>query len=230
VVVPAVFGGVAGDLILDLAAPHSVLHVDAAQAAGLTSDPAAPSVAGLLALAGEHIPASLAVAPLDARAWGFPTTINGLIGADVFAGYVVELRLVPCRLTLWRRAPAAKVLKRLPIEMVGGVPTIAASVSDGTRALVGRFAIDTGAAGVRVAADHARFSRLSARVDPLSRDRPPARLAALSFAGLELRDQAASLATDLPPGVDGGIGTRLWTHDALRLDFRRRTLELLPSP
>ena len=229
VVVPAALaqpglGDITGDFILDLSAPHSQLHLTTAQSDGLGD---ATEAQGALTLAGEHIAARLAVADLDDRQWGFPTTLNGLIGADVLAGYVVELRLSPCRLTLWRRAPPATALATLPVTMVAGIPSIAASIFDGTKRRRGQFAIDTGAAGVRIGADRARFSRLSARVDPVSRDHPPARLAALSLAGRVFQNQPAALETDAPAGQLGGIGTDIWSRYVLRLDLRRGRLSLI---
>jgi hypothetical protein len=229
VVVPAAFaqpglGDVTGDFILDLSAPHSQLHLTTAQSDGMGD---ATEAQGALTLAGEPIAANLAVSDLDDRQWGFPTTLNGLIGADVLAGYVVELRFSPCRLTLWRRAPPAVALATLPVRMVGGIPTVAAAIFDGTKRRSGQFAIDTGAAGVRIAADRARFSRLSARVDPVSRDHPPARLAALSQAGRVFQNQPAALQVDAPAGVLGGIGTDVWSRYVLRLDSRRDRLSLL---
>jgi hypothetical protein len=224
VVTSAALGDIAGDFILDLSAPHSQLHLTTAQGDGLGD---AASTQDTLRLAGERIAANFAVADLDDRSWDLPTNISGVIGADVLAGYVVELRFAPCRLTLSRRAASRPALATLPVELVDGTPTVAAGVSDGAMTLTGRFAIDTGAAGVRVSAGSARFSRLSARVDPMSRDRPPARLAMLMLAGATRRDEPAALQTDLPAGVLGGIGTNVWTHYVLRLDLRRDQLELI---
>jgi hypothetical protein len=225
VVVTALFGGIAGDFILDLSAPHSQLHVTTAQTNGLGD---ATELAGSLSLAGEHIPATLAIADLDDRGWGFPTGIDGVLGADVLAGYVIDLRFSPCRLTLRRRAPPAVALARLPVTMLDGVPTVRASIFDGVKVRSGAFAIDTGAAGVRISADAARFSRLSARVDPLLRDKPPARLAALSFAGRTFRNPRAGLQIGAPPGLLGGIGADIWSRYDLRLDLPRRRLTLMP--
>jgi hypothetical protein len=231
VVVPAAFGDIAGDFILDLSAPRTELHLTAAQTNGLALSPDDTTKAqGVVTLAGERVSAKIAVADLDAREWGFPTSLDGVIGADVLAGYVVDLQFSPCHLTLQRRASPAEVLLRLPVEMVEGVPTFAATVSDGAKTRTGRFAIDTGAAGVRIAAAHARFSRLSAQVDPMSRDRPPARLATLSFGGLKFHRLPASLATDWPEGLLGGVGVDVWSRYRLRLDLRRNVLELISAP
>jgi len=233
VVVPARFaqpgfGDVTGDFILDLSAPHSQLHLTTAQGDGMGD---AAQARGMLTLAGRRIAASLAIANLDARQWGFPTTLNGVLGADVLGGYMVELRFAPCRLTLWRRAPpAARAEATLPVAMVGGVPTVTATITDGIKARRGPFALDTGAAGVRIVAAHARFSRLSARVDPLSRDQPPARLAAMSLDGQVFRDLPAALQDDAPDGLLGGIGTDVWSRYALRLDLRRGQLALISPP
>jgi len=230
VVVSAAFaqpslGDVTGDFILDLSAPHSQLHLTTAQSDGMDD---ATQTQGVLTLAGEPIAAKLAVTDLDDRQWGFPTTLNGLIGADVLAGYVVELRFAPCRLTLWRRAPpAAKAEAILPVTMVGGVPTITATITDGAKVRTGQFAIDTGAAGVRIVAAHARFSRISARVDPLSRDQPPAHLAALSLGGHVFQNLPAALQEDAQDGLLGGIGADVWSRYVLRLDLKRDQLELI---
>jgi hypothetical protein len=115
----------------------------------------------------------------------------------------------------------------LPVTMLGGVPTVAATITDGVNARHGQFAIDTGSAGVRIVAARARFSRLSARVDPLSRDQPPARLAALSLGGRVFQNQPASLQDDAPGGLLGGIGTRVWSGYVLRLDLKRDQLQLI---
>lgn len=227
VVVPALLGDVAGDFILDLSAPQSQLHLTTAQSSGLDD---AAETQGAVTLAGERLPARLAIVNLDDRSWDFPTGINGVLGADLLAGYIVDLAFAPCRLTLRRRAPAERALAALPVRMVGGVPTLEARVFDGKRARSGAFAIDTGAAGVRIAAAAARFSRLSAKVDPLSRDHPPARLAALVLAGRVFQDQPAALQTGAPDGLLGGIGTDIWSRYRLRLDLRRGRLQLFAPP
>jgi len=224
VVTSAALGDIAGDFILDLSAAQSQLHLTTAQGDGLGD---ATSTRDRLTLAGEHIAANFTVVDLDDRSWDLPTNISGVIGADVLAGYVVELRFAPCRLTLSRRMAGTPALATLPIVMVDGAPTVAAAISDGATTLTGRFAIDTGSAGIRVTAAMARFSRLSARVDPMSRDHPPALLAALTLAGKIRRGEPAALQSDLPPGVLAGIGTNVWSRYVLRLDLRRDQLQLI---
>jgi len=114
----------------------------------------------------------------------------------------------------------------LPVEMVAGVPTIAASISDGRSALEGRFGVDTGSAGVRIATGAAKLSRTPRGVDPNSRQHPPARLAALGLGGEVIRNAPAGLATDAPAGVLGDIGDDIWARYDVRLDLRRNRLEL----
>jgi hypothetical protein len=225
VIAPAAFGDIAGDFIFDLSAPQSQLHLDRALEDGIVT----PSAAGTLRLAGERIPATLTVANLDARTLGFPTTLNGLIGADVLAGYVVELRFSPCRLTLWRRRPPRwRAAARLPVRMIGGVPTVRASITDGRVGLEGAFAIDTGALGLRVSDAVGSLSRTPKGVDPASRDRPPAHLAALGLDGEVLRSVPAGIEPKAPAGLLGGVGEAVWSRYALRLDLRRGVLELAP--
>ena len=223
-VVPAAFGDVAGDFILDLSSPKSVLHVDVALGDGILT----PRATSPLRLAGETIPATLDVASLDARTLGLPSTIEGLIGADALARYVVDIRFSPCRVTLWRgRAPPLRATATLQIEMADGVPAIPATISDGRTARAGRFAIDTGTAAVRLSSKVAALARAPAKeVDPASRLDPPARLDALGLAGQVDRRLPAALADDLPPTLTGGIGTAAWSRYEARIDLRRGRLQL----
>jgi hypothetical protein len=224
-VVPAAFGDIAGDFILDLSAPQSVLHIDVALGDGIVT----PQATATLRLAGETIPATLQVASLDKRSLGLPSTINGLIGADALAPYVVDIRFEPCRVRLWRgRAPRLQAIATLPITMTDGVPAIRASVADarGT-ALAGRFAVDTCTAAVRLSSRVAALSRAPATgVDPDSRLQPPARLGALGLAGAALRRLPAALEDDLPPALTGGVGTAAWSRYEVRIDLRRGRLQL----
>jgi hypothetical protein len=223
-VVPAAFGDVAGDFILDLSSPKSVLHVDVALGDGIeTAQATAP-----LRLAGETRAAALQVASLDARSLGLPSTIVGLIGADVLAPYVVDIRFAPCRVRLWRgRAPPLRAIATLPLEVADGVPAVAASISDGRTALAGRFAVDTGTAAVRLSGKIAALSRAPGKgVDPGSRLAPPARLDALGLAGVAQRRLPAALADDLPPALTGSIGTAAWSRYELRIDFPGKRLQL----
>jgi hypothetical protein len=225
-VVPAALGDIAGDFILDLSAPKSLLHYDRATADGIEEG----AVPGPLRIAGEAIAASFQVASLDSRSLGLPSTINGLIGADALAGYVVDIRFSPCRVRLWRsRGPPFHATATLPIEVSGGVPFIAASISDGRTALTARFAIDTGTAAVRLSSRIARLSRTPAKgADPASRLDPPARLDALGLAGDALRRLPAALEDDLPAELAGGVGTAAWSRYDMRIDLRRGRLQLAP--
>jgi hypothetical protein len=223
VVVPAALGDIVGDFILDLSAPRSELHLTRAQGEGLE----ATEVRAPLRLAGETISADFAVADLDAREIGFPTTLNGLIGADSLKGYVIDLTLSPCRLRL-SREPAAARGQALPVRWIGGTPAVWASITDGRAGLAGWFAIDTGARGVRLSSAIAHLSRLPRDGDPMSRSQPPARLAALGIAGQVFRDAPAALANDLPAPLIGGLGAAIWSHYELRLDLGRNRLTLSP--
>jgi hypothetical protein len=223
VVVSAAFGDITGDFLFDLSAPKSELHVDVALEHGIIT----PTSSATLRLGDQRIPAMLTVANLDARTIGLPTTLNGLIGADVLKGYVIDLRLAPCRLALWpRRAPAFHATMRLPVTIADGVPTVGASVTDAQTGLAGAFAIDTGSAGVRLATRTAHLSRTRKGVDAGSRLHPPARLAALSLGGDVIANAPAAIAIDLPDSVLGGLGTQVWSRYAVRLDLRRKVLEL----
>jgi hypothetical protein len=229
VVVSASVGDIAGDFILDLATPKSQLHKTRAESDGTEGD----DFRGPLRLAGERLgEADFAVANLNARTWGFPSEISGVIGADVLAGYVVDLRLSPCRIGLWRgRAPRFRASRWLRLRPMDGVATVAADVSDGVSRRSGRFALETGGAGVRLNARAAGLSRAPpAGLNPTSRSQPPARLRALTLAGSKMEELPAGIDPDAPPGRLGDLGNAVWARYAMRIDLARGRLELAPAP
>jgi len=225
VVVSASLGDIAGDFVLDPAAPTSLLHLTRAQGEGLeAADFRAP-----LRLAGSKPrPARFLIADLDARDRGLPTEISGVIGADALAGDVVDLTLSPsCRIAVWRGwAPSFGRAVTLPLATRDGAPTVMAKVSEGRVTRKGRFALETAAAGVRLAPRIAALSRTPPGIDPAALGRPPARLRSLSFAGTMLADVRAGLDEDTPPDRLGGLGTDVWSRYAVRIDLRRMRLEV----
>lgn len=222
VVAPAVIGDMAGDYVIDLSAPRTLLHETKAQMAGIV----APELTLPVEVAGLKAPAvSVAVADLDARGAGFVTPIAGVIGMDVLAGHSIEIDFAACRVRIdrpWRARREAV----LPVKMIDGLPTVVASVSDGPRTLRGAFAIDTASrAMVRLAA---RDAGATGKLDPNARHKAPARLRALSLGGVLAENVSATLAQDLPDGVAGTLGADLWAHHRLRLAADARTLSVAP--
>jgi len=216
VVVPAAFGDIAGDFILDLSAPRSQLHATRAQSDGI----AAPTATRDLAVAGERVPGlAVEVVDLDPRTRDFVTSIVGVLGADAVRGYVIDIRFAPCRIGLWRRAPGLETSARIKIREIAGVPAVRAVASDGLHTRAGLFAIDTGATPVRI--DKARLSRI-----PVAGRTPAIRLRALSLAGSLFEQTPAEIEAQAPPGLDGAIGTVVWSRFRLRLDLRKGWLEL----
>jgi len=225
IVVSAAAGDIADDFILDLSSPTSLLHDTRAQSDGIGAAEALLP----LRLAGERLGlVGFQVADLDARVWGFSTSIAGVIGADALEGHVVDVRFAPCRIRLWRtRPPPFRANVRLPLAWVGGVPTFAGAISDGTTARAGRLAIDTASKGLRIAAAHAVLSRAAPKgLDAASRSHPPAQLRAASFGGLLVENAPASLDPDVPAGVLAGVGDGIWDRYDLRIDLRRGVLDL----
>lgn len=222
IVAPAVIGDMAGDYVIDLSAPRTLLHETKAQMAGILQ----PELALPVEVAGLRTPSVLvAVADLDARGAGFATPIAGVIGMDVLAGHSVEIDFSACRVRIdrpWR--PRREAV--LPVEMIDGLPTVVASVSDGPRVLQGAFAIDTASKAM------VRLSRRDAvatgELDPSARHKAPARLRALSLGGVLAENAPATLAEDLPDGVAGTLGASLWAHHRLRLSPDARTLSVAP--
>lgn len=226
VVVPAEVGGVAGDWLLDPSAPHTLLHETRAQMDGLSGTFIATAHLAGIALEGVQV----TVADLDGRAPGFSTPITGVLGADVLGRVVVDLEFSPCRVRLsdgpWRRPGRGARLLRL--TETGGVPTVAAAVSDDRRARRGLFAVDfSSRAAVRLTA--AGFSPPSKTAEGAPRGVAPARLRALSLDGDLYEEQSAALAPDLDPVLSGALGTDLWSRWRIRLDIRRGRLILSPK-
>lgn len=218
VVAPAAIGGIAGDYVIDLSAPRTLLHLDVAWGAGLVE----PGQTLPVRLAGQTVEAApITVQSLDYRAVGFSTPIVGVIGADILDRYTVTLDFSPCRLRL--EPPGASQggpEGGLPVAVVGGVPTILAAASDGLGGVSGPFALDTASAGgvrARGAADGPR-------------QKPAGTLRALSLAGTLRQDLPAVVAGELPEGVVGAIGVQVLAGYRLRLDPKALRLWLTPVP
>jgi hypothetical protein len=218
VVAPAAIGGIAGDYVIDLSAPRTLLHVDIAQGAGYVETALTLPVR----LAGQRVDAApITVQSLDYRAVGFSTPIIGVIGADILDRYAITLDFSPCRLRLERPGtPLGAPNGGLPVAMVGGVPTVVAAASDGLGGLEGPFALDTASAGgvrARGAADGPR-------------QKPAGILRGLSLNGALRQDLPAVVAGDLPDGVVGALGVQVLAAYRLRLDPKALRLWLTPVP
>jgi hypothetical protein len=222
VIAPAAIGDMAGDFVIDLSAPRTLLHNTKAQMAGITAE----AVTLPVQIAGLKAPAVMVtVADLDDRGAGFVTPIAGVIGMDVLAGHSIEIDFAACRVRIdqpWR----ARRQVVLPVEMIDGLPTIVAAVSDGPTARSGAFAIDT--ASRAMARLSTREGRVAGKLDVSARHKAPARLRALSIAGVLAENVPATLADDLPEGVAGTLGTGLWARHRLRLAADARTVAIAP--
>jgi hypothetical protein len=217
VVAPAAIGGIAGDYVIDLSAPRPLLHVDIAQGAGYVETALTLPVR----LAGQRVEAApITVQSLDYRAVGFSTPIIGVIGADILDRYAITLDFSPCRLRLERPGtPLGGPGGGLPVTMVGGVPTVVATASNGLEGLEGPFALDTASAGgvrARGAADGPR-------------QKPAGILRGLSVNGALRQDLPAVVAGDLPDGVVGALGVQVLAAYRLRLDPKALRLWLTPA-
>jgi hypothetical protein len=229
VVVPAQVMGVGGDYILDTATPHTQLADTQAQAAGYVDT----ALNGEVWLAGERMSnRPVAVAGLDMRTGALPTPIAGVIGADVLAAYVVDVRFGPCRVTLAAAGKAAAFgpAQALPLTWIAGRPTAPVAVSDGPHAFSGDFAVGVGvdtmvrlSDGLAAAPGAAKPKELY----PYGVARP--RLRALSFAGRLWEQAPAGLVAAEAPALAGVIGAPLLSAYRLRFDFPAGRL-LLAAP
>jgi hypothetical protein len=227
VVVPAEVAGIAGDFILDTAAPQTLIAETQAQAAGF----AETAVTGDVRLAGRRVPTlAMAVKDLDVRTGLFPTPIAGVIGADALKGYVVDVSVGPCRVALHPpgKAPAFGRAAALPLVWVGGVPAVEARAADGPHALSGEFVLATGSdTAVRL---NDRFAAAPGAAKPQELYpygvlRPTLR--AVSLAG-QIAEQAPAGLINAPPEVAGEIGAPLLLAWRVRFDFPAGRLLLAP--
>lgn len=217
IVAPAAIADMAGDFVIDLSAPRTLLHNTKAQMSGYAeTDLTLP-----VRLAGQRVEAApIGVSDLDYRGVGFITPIAGVIGADILDRYVVVIDFAPCRLQLEVRGDTRRPAGRaLPVTVVGGVPTIRATASDGFTSLSGAFALDTASnGGVRARGD----------ADG-PRQTPAGVLAALSLDGRLNQRVPAVRAGDLPEGVTGAVGVAILSDYHLRLDTQAGRLWLTPA-
>jgi hypothetical protein len=218
IVAPAAIADMAGDYVIDLSAPNTLLHETKAQMSGYAqTDLTLP-----VRLAGQRVAAApVIVKDLDYRGVGFVTPIAGVIGADILDLYVVSIDFEPCRLRL--DPLGERFLGRgrpLTVTMVNGVPTVQAAASSGDRGLSGAFALDTASNGgvrARGAAD-------------APRQKPAGALRGLSWNGQLLQNLPAVAAGDLPQGVVGALGVQVLSAYRLRLDPAAGRLWLTPAP
>lgn len=209
--VPAVVAGVNGVFILDTGAAQSQL--DATQAS--EADVGDAAVNGEVLLAGQAFAkVALQVLALDDRTRAFPTPIAGVLGSDILAGRVIEVRPDPCRVRLSRHGPHTPAEITLPIELRGGVPYVRAGISDGARSAVGAYRIDTGSGR----------SAALASASPVVLE--SGRLRALALGGALFEAVPAERRQDASPAA---IGEPIWSRFTLRLDYAARVLTLTPA-
>lgn len=217
VVAPAAFGDMAGDFIIDLSAPKSLLLEDRANADGID----APTAVRDLRLAGERIEGfEMPLTNLNERAVRFPTTINGVIGWDVLGRYRVSIAFHPCRLTLepFQGRPE-RPGDALPLRTIDGAAAIEATASDGTRMRRGWYAVDTASMGTRFSPDDTSFSpALRPKVDPTWRFQLPARIRALEIGGALFEKTPAGLLPKPPTELSGAIGLAVWSRYRIVVD------------
>jgi hypothetical protein len=218
IVAPAAIADMAGDYVIDLSAPVTLLHETTAQMWGYADTGLTLPVR----LAGQRVAAApVTVRDLDFRSVGFVTPIAGVIGADILTRYVVSLDFTPCRLRLDPLdEPIRPKGRALVVTMVHGLPTVRAAASRGEQGLLGAFALDTASnGGVRARG-----------ADDAPRQKPAGTLQGLSWDGALHQDVAAVVAGDLPEGVVGALGVEILSAYRLRLDPAAGRLWLTPVP
>ena len=195
-VASASFGDIAGDFIIDTAAPYSLINQTEAQAAGFDGD-STTAVLRIAKLAPR--PVRLNVVSLD----GLPqtdTAIIGVIGQDVLAPYVLKVQFSPCRLSL---TPGSRRVGRrgLTLNQLAGLPAVAAGYGDRAESRREPMLISTG-----------RWESLIPRATlsrtPAHGDQPPVRLGWIDVGGRRIAPAPAGLAAS-PAGT---LGMSVWTR------------------
>jgi hypothetical protein len=208
--VPAVAAGINGVFILDTGQAQS--QIDATQAS--EADIGVTPVIGDVRVAGRVFRrVSMPVLELDERTRAFPTPISGVLGADILAGQVLEVRPNPCRIRI--SSARGRVGAGLPLVLKGGVPFVRAAISDSDGAQSGLFRIDTGSPAP---------AALGPAVLAAS-----GRLRALSVSDRLFEDIAAVPLSKADDGALGAIGEPIWSKFRMRLDFGARRLALWPA-
>lgn len=225
-VAPASIAGLAGDYILDTAAPATLLHETKGQMAGyLTADQR-----GTVQVAGLTLPdRAFVVTDLDARTAAFPTPIAGVIGADILSAYVVDVSFAPCRVSIRPAAQAGgfRAAAIVPFSPGRTLPSARATVSDGQRAFGADFLLSTGAdTAVRLDTRLARAPGVDKPDRLLPNGSLHARLVALSFGGRLATQLPAGLIEGGDPELGGVIGAPLLAGWKLRFDYPHRQLLL----
>ena len=220
-VAPAAFGDIAGDFLIDLAAPSSVLDETRARMSGREG----AAALGDLKFAGRRLKGlGVTIAPLDSRTGAFATAIAGALGADVFSGFVVEIQAVPCRIRLLNRVgrPVGGA-ERIATRLDAGRPLVAARVTDGVRVRSGLFALDTATWPTTLFGDRLARDPPPGTASPS----PPVRLRALSLGGRLFEQVPATVAPAKPVGgARGSIGLSVLSRGRLRLDMRHGWAQL----
>lgn len=217
-VAAAEVGGIAGDYIIDTGEAASILAETQAQDAGFDGEQAVAEVR----FAGQQLAARhLQVRDLDVRTHTFTTPIAGVIGADLLADFVVDIRFQPCWIALWRKGSEPRFRPRLtlPVFWILQAPTIPASIADGPTALTGPFVVSTGLG---------RPVRLDAAMASIPGGGDHGALRALSFGGRLFENIDAVLQ---PEGETlGAVGAPVLSRFRMRLDMPGQSLQLTPAP
>jgi hypothetical protein len=223
-VASAAFGDIAGDFLIDLATPVSQLHETRAGMAGLTG----PSATRTLAIAGQRVPAfTLTITDLDARTARFDTVITGVLGADLWRRFTLEIDPAPaCRLRL-TRARGGRLAHglRLPLTTDQGPPLVPAILTDGTHVRAEAVAIGTAQWVTRI-----NGATPSRPIPATGADAPtPVRLRALEVGGRLFEE--VPVETSGPDTADGPsvVGYSVWSTWRLHLDIRDGWLDLAPG-
>ena len=228
-VVPAQVMGVAGDYVLDTGSPHTLLAETQAQAAGF----AETALTGDISLAGLNFAdRPVEVARLDGRLRPLPTPVAGVIGADLLAGHVLDVRFAPCRIALYApgEAPPFGPGVTLPLAWNAGRPAASAAVADGPRTLAGDFVVSTGSdIAVRLRDDLADVPGAPERTALYPDGAASVSLRALSFAGDLFERQPSGLAARAGLDAVGEIGAPVLSRYRLRFDFAAGRLLLAPD-
>lgn len=241
--------GVPANVLLDTGSEYSIVSTRLASELKLRPEPRggrdfAEGVTlemGAVTLQGQRV----MVMPFDTY-YARGRTIDGLVGYDLFASYVVRIDFTARTLTLWPPATfeAPRAAVEVPLEFAARLPVIASTIRlAGDRTLRARLMVDTGASqGVILrhpfSTTHGLFALATAETTAPSLASGTRKLVEIPVEQVAVGDwtfdrpQVLAFAEPVGSGgyiaTDGLIGNALLSRFTLYVDYARKRLLFEP--
>lgn len=244
--------------LVDTGASGSVIASDRLADAGLAAGPSvaatgqggtldASAVRGAVLRLGpvRLAPDSIAAVDLAGLSAGLGRRIDGILGYELFARYVVRIDYDRRRLTLFEPGEASGGGRAIPIEIRDGTPFVAATLRQGGVSVPARLLIDMGASSaLTLYADFVAahpglvpprtLALTGGAILPGQFRARTGRLGALALGPLRFSGPVANFSSngagdDAVPGDAGQIGGELLSRFTATYDYRQGRMRLRPG-